>query len=66
MNEIELLENLLETSQKISYDNKEEFELLEKRTQMLIKKIFWRSKSLFERPSFYPLFTIDIICGNRA
>jgi hypothetical protein len=40
MNEVELLENLLDTAKKISYDNKEEFDVLEKRTEMLIRKLF--------------------------
>ncbi len=40
MNEVELLENLLETARKISYDNKEQFDVLEKRTEMLIRKFF--------------------------
>jgi|SRR5690554_106457 len=40
MNEIELLENLVETASKISYNNKEEFDVLEKRTEMLIRKLF--------------------------
>ena len=40
MNEIELLENLLESAKKISYDNRDEFDVLEKRTEMLIRKLF--------------------------
>lgn len=40
MSEVELLENLLETAKKISYVNKEEFDVLEKRTEMLIRKLF--------------------------
>jgi hypothetical protein len=40
MNEIELLENLLDTAKKISYDNKDEFDVLQKRTEMLIRKLF--------------------------
>ncbi len=40
MNEIEILENLLDTAKKISYNNKEEFDVIEKRTEMLIRKIF--------------------------
>jgi len=40
MNEIELLENLVETASKITYNNKEEFDVLEKRTEMLVRKLF--------------------------
>jgi hypothetical protein len=40
MNEIELLENLSESAKKISYNNKDEFDVLEKRTEMLIRKLF--------------------------
>ncbi len=40
MQEVELLENLLETSKSISYDNQEEFNILEKRTEMIVRKIF--------------------------
>jgi hypothetical protein len=40
MNEVEILENLLETAKKISYENKDQFDVLEKRTEMLIRKFF--------------------------
>ena len=40
MNDVKLLEDLLETAKKISYDNKGEFDRLEKRTEMLIRKLF--------------------------
>lgn len=40
MDEIEIIENLIESAAKISYDNKEEFDVLEKRTEMIIRKFF--------------------------
>ena len=40
MNEVEILENLLETAGKISYNNKEDFDVLQKRTEMLVRKLF--------------------------
>jgi len=40
MNELELLENLLESANEISYDKKDEFDLLEKRVEMIIRKLF--------------------------
>lgn len=40
MNEIEILENLLDTAKKLSYNNKDEFDVVEKRTEMLIRKLF--------------------------
>lgn len=40
MNEIEIIENLLDSASKISYSNKEEFNLLEKRTEMIVHKLF--------------------------
>ena len=40
MNEVELLENLLESTAKITYDNQDEFAVLKMRTEMLIRKFF--------------------------
>jgi len=40
MNEIELLENLHESAKKVSYGSKDEFDVLEKRTEMLVRKLF--------------------------
>lgn len=40
MNPIELIENLIQSANKISYENKEEFDALERRTKMIISKIF--------------------------
>lgn len=40
MNEVEILENLLETARRISYDNKDEFDVLQKRAEMLVRKLF--------------------------
>ena len=40
MNKIELIENLIASSEKISYSNKEDFDELERRTKMIISKIF--------------------------
>ena len=40
INKIELIENLIESSEKISYENKEEFDGLERRAKMIISKIF--------------------------
>jgi hypothetical protein len=40
MEEIEILEDLFESAKKATYDNKDEFGILEKRTEMLVRKIF--------------------------
>src|SRR5688572_22498801 len=40
MNEIELLENLLESAKKVNYETKDQFDVLEKRTEMIIRKLF--------------------------
>jgi len=40
MNEIELIKNLISSTSKISYSNKEEFDVIKKRTEMIIRKVF--------------------------
>lgn len=40
LNEVELLENLIESATKVSYDTKDEFDVLERRTEMIIRKLF--------------------------
>lgn len=40
LNEVELLENLIESAKKVSYDTKDEFDVLERRTEMIIRKLF--------------------------
>ncbi len=40
MNDIDLLENLLETANKISFANHDEFDVLNKRTEMIVRKLF--------------------------
>jgi hypothetical protein len=40
MHEIELLENLIDTTKGISYTNKDEFEPIRKRTEMIVRKLF--------------------------
>lgn len=40
MNEIELLENLLDSTKKISYSTKEQLDIIIKRTDMIIRKLF--------------------------
>ena len=40
MNEIELIENLLESVKKITFNKLDEFKVLEKRTELIIRKLF--------------------------
>ncbi|MBU4485837.1 MAG: hypothetical protein KKD38_02820 [Candidatus Delongbacteria bacterium] len=40
MNEIELIINLIESAKKISYTNKDEFDILKKRVEMVVRKLF--------------------------
>lgn len=40
INKVELVENLIESANKISYSNKDEFDILEKRANMIIRKLF--------------------------
>ncbi len=40
MNKIELLENLIESAKIVSYENQDDFGELQKRTEMIIRKIF--------------------------
>jgi hypothetical protein len=48
VNEIELLENLVESAKKISYDSKEEFDVLQKRTEMIVRKLFGNDSHYLE------------------
>lgn len=40
MNEVELLENLLHAAEKLSYDNRDNLDEVQKRTEMIARKIF--------------------------
>jgi len=40
INKVELVENLIENASKISYSNKDEFDILQKRVDMVIRKLF--------------------------
>lgn len=48
MNEIELIENLITSAKKISYDSKDEFDVLQKRTYMVIRKLFGENSHYLE------------------
>ncbi|HEY0977745.1 MAG TPA: hypothetical protein VGE21_09760 [Flavobacteriales bacterium] len=47
-NEIELLENLIESAAKVSYDSKDQFDVLERRTEMIIRKLFGEKSHYLE------------------
>lgn len=40
MNEVEILEDLLESTKKISYDNKDDFNVIQQRAEMYVRKFF--------------------------
>ncbi len=48
MNEIELIENLINSANKISYGSREEFDVLQKRTDMIIRKLFGENSHYLE------------------
>lgn len=61
MNEIELIESLINSAKKISYDSKEEFDVLQKRTDMIIRKIFGENSHYLEdlnNISYTPMYVI--------
>jgi len=61
MNEIELIENLIASAEKISYDSKDEFDVLQKRTDMVIRKLFGENSHYLEdlnNISYTPMYVI--------